>query len=299
MRIFISYSHKQDDWVCGRLLPCLVAGGAEVLIDRQRFTIGKPVVGQMDTIQDQAERHILVLSPEYLKSDYCQHEMKRALKKDPGFNQGLVIPLLREDCLLPKAFKGWNPPLYAKLQDDTKSGPWNALLTACDANELGSSAPDWLSARDEIAKLLNRNKSVNLVVQGRRVNWKSMLNHLAECHVPGLAQVNLEDPDTSTRSGLLSSISQALGDKVSILQEPRDLASFKAVLMARTSARVALTHFDLVPHRSCYDVDLFATLRYLIMDVRKLTLLVESHTAFGTLLPRGHPLSDIDRKSVV
>ena len=84
----------------------------------------------------------------------------------------------------------------------------------------------------------------------------------------------------------------------SILQEPRDLASFKAVLMARTSARVALTHFDLVPHRSCYDVDLFATLRYLIMDVRKLTLLVESHTAFGTLLPRGHPLSDIDIATV-
>ena len=115
MRVFISYSHQQSDWVCQSLFPCLEAGGAEVLIDKDRFQIGKAVVGQMDTLLDEAERHLLVLSPEYLASDYCQHEMKRAIKLDPKFDKGLVLPVLRADCTLPKEFTGWNPPIYAKL----------------------------------------------------------------------------------------------------------------------------------------------------------------------------------------
>jgi hypothetical protein len=118
MRIFISYSHQQSDWVWERLVPCLEAGGAEVLIDRQQFQVGQAVVGQMDAVQDQADRYLLVLSPAYLASRYCQHEMQRALRRDPQFSQGIVLPVLRVACPLPKPFTGWNPPLYANLQDD-------------------------------------------------------------------------------------------------------------------------------------------------------------------------------------
>lgn len=52
MRIFTSYSHRQEDWVLERLAPCLTAGGVEVLIDRERFRVGHGVVGQMDAVQD-------------------------------------------------------------------------------------------------------------------------------------------------------------------------------------------------------------------------------------------------------
>jgi hypothetical protein len=69
MKVFISYCHAQVDWVAGRLLPCLKAGGADVLIDRERFKPGKPVVGQMDAALDQSDRQVLVLSPEYFQSD--------------------------------------------------------------------------------------------------------------------------------------------------------------------------------------------------------------------------------------
>jgi hypothetical protein len=58
---FVSYSHQQAHWVIDRLAPCLEAGGAEVLIDRDRFAVGKAVVGQMDALQDQADKQLLVL----------------------------------------------------------------------------------------------------------------------------------------------------------------------------------------------------------------------------------------------
>ena len=49
-KVFISYSHRQGDWVWDRLVPCLKAGGAEMLIDRERFEAGKALTGQMDTV---------------------------------------------------------------------------------------------------------------------------------------------------------------------------------------------------------------------------------------------------------
>jgi len=71
------------------------------------------------------------------------------------------------------------------------------------------------------------------------------------------------------------------------------------VLNARPVSHVALSHFDLAAHRDYYDVDLFAALKFLVMEnERKLTLLVQSRTAFGALLPKNHPLSEIDIKTV-
>ena len=54
-----------------------------------------------------------------------------------------------------------------------------------------------------------------------------------------------------------------------------------------------MIHFDMVRFRPSYDVNLFGTLRYLMMDSRKLVLLIESREFFANLLPAGHPLSSI------
>ncbi len=127
MRVFVSYSHQQDRWVWERLVPVLKAGGAEVLIDRDRFQLGKAMVGQMDALQAQAERHLLVFSPDYLSSASCLHEMKKAVALDASFNLGLVVPVMREACSLPKPIPKTNP-LYANLQDDSKADGCDKLL---------------------------------------------------------------------------------------------------------------------------------------------------------------------------
>ena len=65
-RVFISYRHSDGEWVWNCLTPCLEAGGAELLIDRERFQAGIAVVGQMDATQDYADVHVLVITKEYL-----------------------------------------------------------------------------------------------------------------------------------------------------------------------------------------------------------------------------------------
>lgn len=99
-KVFIRYCHKQEGWVFERLLPCLKAGGTEVLIHKERFRAGRGLIGQMDDFQSKAEASVLVLSPDYLNSKNCRHEMKRAIQLAPQFKNGKVIPVKRSDCTL-------------------------------------------------------------------------------------------------------------------------------------------------------------------------------------------------------
>ncbi len=298
MRIFISYSHQQIDWVKNRLVPCLSAGGAEIIIDYQHFTIGKAVVGQMDHWQDQADKHLLVLSPDYLKSDYCQHEMQRAIAKDPSFSHGLVLPVLREACNLPNVLSNFNQPIWADLTDDTAADRWQGLLRECGATGLGATAPDWLAARDEVVKYLQRGESVNLLVKGD-ANWRGLLNQLSHAGLPDLVQVDLQDPKTTSREGLLQSIADAIGVRTKLLEKPLDFATFSALFKNRPPVFLCLVNFDLVKHRhEEYTLDLFSSLRYLNMETRQLVMLIQSKVPFGGLLPPDNPLSAIDLKTV-
>ena len=288
MRIFISYNHKQGDWVWKRLVPSLRAGGAkEILIDRERFRFGLAVVGQMDNLQDQADKHLLVLSPDYFKSDYCLHEFKRAIKCDPKFTGSKVLPVLKDDCTLPKQLSGWNPPLWADMWDDNQVNVWKALFEECGATKLGSTAPAWLDARDEILSALHYDKSTNLVIQGD-VNWRGLLDHITKDHIQDLVVINFEDPDTTSRQGLLNTIIRAIGENTQLQPKPHDLSDFKHRLIAKKKVKLAFTHFDLASHRSYYDKDLFGTLRFL-MEQDILILLVHSKTDFKVLMSKLYP----------
>lgn len=74
-----------------RLVPYVEAGGAEVLIDRERFKAGKNLIGQMDATQDKAQVHVLLFSPDYLSSPNCLHEMERAVVGDPSLRNGSSV----------------------------------------------------------------------------------------------------------------------------------------------------------------------------------------------------------------
>lgn len=110
-----------------KLVPVLKAGGAEVIIDRERFKSGRNFYTQMDEQQDEADVQLLMLSPDYLSSSACQHEMQRAIAKDPTFDKNCIVPVLLEACTLPDEIAN-NNPLYVNLTDDSDSPNWDLLM---------------------------------------------------------------------------------------------------------------------------------------------------------------------------
>ncbi|MBV8230032.1 MAG: toll/interleukin-1 receptor domain-containing protein [Planctomycetaceae bacterium] len=295
--IFVSYSHEQGDWVWNRLVSCLKGGGAEVLIDREQVEAARRLYKQLDDVQDRAALNILVFSPDYLDSRFCQHEMRRALRRDPKFDPGIAIPVKRVECELPPAIKRSNP-LCVDLRDDQDANQWDLLLKKCDA-DLGTTAPEWLRVRDELRRHLGRGESVNLIV-GAGVRWRPLIEDLRrDSSLAELGIVDLEDPVTASRPGLVGAILQACGvTGVSVPAKPNDLVELGRVLTSHRTARVALIKFDLAAHRPEYELDLFAALRYLTMESRKLVLLVQSRIPFAALLPHDHPLSSINLTTV-
>jgi hypothetical protein len=292
--VFISYCHKQGDWVWDRLVPCLRAGGADVRVDRERFEAGKAVVGQMDTVQDKAKMTVLVLSPDYLGSPYCIHEMERAIQRDPNFNRGIVIPVKRTNCILPTQINRPDP-LYVDLQDDSNAGPWDLLLQSCGA-DLGAPAPHWLGALHQTCRFLQRRNSVNLVVQKkpRKPKWNELIQEVKN-RIGGLGELDLESGGVVSRKALVEEILRIGGASVTVHDEPNDLVDLHRVLSRRRSVlHLAMINFDYVRFRPDYDVNLFGALRHLMTNPRKLVLLIQSRESLANLLPAGHPLTPTD-----
>lgn len=288
-KVFVSYSHRQEDWVIDRLVPVLRAGGAEVLIDREIFGVGRSLLGQMDATQDQAEVHLLVLSPDYLASPMCRHEMDRAVALDPKFEHTRVVPILRVATPLPDSISIPNP-LYADLVDDGNVSAWDLVLRGVEA-DLGTEAPYWLAARDEVRRSLIRGKSVNLVV-ARGVDWRPLIKDLKRGELAELGTVDLGRPEAASRRWLIEEILAVLGSRVVVPDPPEDLVVFGQAMERRTiSALIALVHFDHAAERDSYGLDFFSSLRYLAMEKRSLVMLVQSREPFAALLPPRHPMS--------
>ncbi len=296
-KVFVSYSHKQKEWVRDRLVPCLEAGGVEVLIDYKCFKAGRTVLGQMDSTQDKADLHILVLSPDYLNSPSCRHEMDRAIALDPTFQQGIVIPIRLANCPLPEKIAQPNRrdnPLYIDLKNDTDAEQWDALMEACDSN-LGTCASHWLEVRDEIRQHLRNARSVSLIVEGKP-KWRELIENLRSDEdpagpLPAIAEVDLERGAAVSRRGLVEEIIRKFGGAHAVPAEPEDLVTLDRYVCQGPKRCLVLRHFDHVLHRPHYGVDFFSTLRYLMTEEKKLLLLFHSRAPLPALLPETHPLS--------
>jgi hypothetical protein len=103
--------------------------------------------------------------------------MDRAIRLDPDFTAGKVIPVKLDDASLPGKIKNPNP-LYVDLRSRDAADQWQLLIEQC-GGDLRTEAPAWLVALDKAKRHLERHECVNLLVRGE-VDWRAWLDQLCE-----------------------------------------------------------------------------------------------------------------------
>jgi hypothetical protein len=99
--VFISYSHLDVDWVKSYLLPRLESAGLRACIDFRDFEIGTPSIVNMENAVQRSARTLLVLTPNWLQSEWSNFESLLIQTKDPVGTRRRLLPLMREKCTLP------------------------------------------------------------------------------------------------------------------------------------------------------------------------------------------------------
>ena len=100
--VFISYSHKDKDWVQGWLLPQLEAAGLRACIDFRDFEPGLPSLVNMEKAGERSRKTLLVLTPNWVESEWTTFESLLVQTDDPAGRRARMIPLLLKPCEPPK-----------------------------------------------------------------------------------------------------------------------------------------------------------------------------------------------------
>ena len=99
--VFVSYSHKDTEWVRNWLLPKLEEAGVNYCIDDDHFDYGVASLINMERAVEQSRKALLVLSENWVASEWTGFEGLLLQTKDPiGLRQTFLL-LKLDDCELP------------------------------------------------------------------------------------------------------------------------------------------------------------------------------------------------------
>ena len=135
--VFISYSLADRDWVEAELLPRLEQAGVRVAIDYRDFIVGKPLIENIEAAVDASRRTIVVLSPEWVASEWNAFEALLIRTQDPAVTRRKLLPLrirrVRPACRAGEAQAGRGRPDRRALQGGAAQAP-GARCRGCGAS---------------------------------------------------------------------------------------------------------------------------------------------------------------------
>jgi hypothetical protein len=99
--VFISNSHADRAWVWEVLLSRLEEAGLRVCFDGRDFEIGVPSLVNMERAVDSSCHTLLVLTPDWVASEWAEFESLLAGSADPAGRRRKLIPLMLKPCQLP------------------------------------------------------------------------------------------------------------------------------------------------------------------------------------------------------
>jgi 8-oxo-dGTP pyrophosphatase MutT (NUDIX family) len=111
---FISYNRADRDWVGSVLLPRLEREGLRVCIDTRDFKLGALLVESIEVAVERSSRILLVITPNWLGSDWTRFEAALLQTQDLGNRERRILPLLLAPCNLPPRLRIYN---YLDLTD--------------------------------------------------------------------------------------------------------------------------------------------------------------------------------------
>ena len=107
--VFISYSHKDREWVNANLIPKLSAFRVSYAIDYKDFVGGRSTNAEMLRLITVSRHTIAVVTPNWLLSSFTDFESQLSKAMDPLTQAMRLIPLVIEDCELPPRLKAVTP----------------------------------------------------------------------------------------------------------------------------------------------------------------------------------------------
>ena len=116
--IYISYTDHMSQWVRSTLKPMIDSWDiANVMLPERDMVAGKAISNERRRLIVEADKIIVVVSPDYYNSEWCSYELMHAIQNEPTLSRGRIIPVLIDGCkLLPKNMEVV-VPLFAYEQD--------------------------------------------------------------------------------------------------------------------------------------------------------------------------------------
>ncbi len=99
--VFVSYNAADRDWVATVLLPRLEQATLRVAIDYHDFIVGKLLIENIEDTVGVSRRTIVVLSPEWVASEWNAFEALISRSEDPAALRRTVLPVLLRPCDVP------------------------------------------------------------------------------------------------------------------------------------------------------------------------------------------------------
>ncbi|HEY0347590.1 MAG TPA: TIR domain-containing protein [Pyrinomonadaceae bacterium] len=126
--VFISYSRHDQEWVRDELLKIVEEVGLRAFVDFRDFKSGAPSIKEMERGVTTSRKTLLVLTPNYIKSEWCEIESIMLHTLDPANRNLRLIPLLKTQCERPLRLGALT---HVDFTDDADFElAWQQLLTA-------------------------------------------------------------------------------------------------------------------------------------------------------------------------
>ena len=130
--VFISYSSLDANWVRKDLLTQIEKAGLRAFIDFRDFKRGAASIKEMERGVLRSRKTLLILTPNYIESDWCEIENIMLQTLSPGNNDLRLIPLLKKACEKPLRIA---PFTHIDFTDDADLDlAWDQLLSALEAH---------------------------------------------------------------------------------------------------------------------------------------------------------------------